>query len=42
VRVGLDRSKWRGEALAGEVRVRLREPAGEVVVIPVAVRAGDE
>jgi hypothetical protein len=42
VRVGLDRAKWRGEALTGEVRVRLREPAGEVVVIPVAVRAGEE
>jgi hypothetical protein len=42
VRVGLDRSKWRGEALAGELRVRLREPVGEVVVIPVAVRVGEE
>jgi hypothetical protein len=41
VRVGLDRSKWRGEKLTGEVRVRLREPAGEVVVIPVAVRPDD-
>src|SRR5262249_19414195 len=42
VRVGLDRAKWRGEALTGEVRVRLREPAGGGVVIPVAGRAGAE
>jgi hypothetical protein len=42
VRVRLDRAQWRGEMLTGEVRVRLREPAGETIVIPVLVRAGDD
>ncbi|HEY1381134.1 MAG TPA: DUF1573 domain-containing protein [Gemmataceae bacterium] len=39
VRVGLDRAKWDGKPFTGEVRVRLAAPAGEVVVIPVAVRS---
>jgi hypothetical protein len=42
VRVSLDRAKWHGEALTGEVRLRLRAPGGEAVVIPVAVRAGED
>jgi hypothetical protein len=41
VRIGLDRAKSGGGPLTGEVRVRLRAPAGETVVIPVAVRAGE-
>jgi hypothetical protein len=39
VRVGLDRGKWDGGELSGEVRVRLESPAGQAVVIPVAARA---
>ncbi len=41
VRVGLDRAKWDGRPLAGEVRVRLAAPAGETVIIPVSVRSED-
>jgi hypothetical protein len=37
VRISLDRARWDGIALAGEVRVKLREPAG-TVVIPASVR----
>ncbi len=40
VRVNLDRAKWDGSKLAGEVRVKLREPAG-AVVIPVSVTASE-
>jgi hypothetical protein len=39
VRVGLDRSKWHGEPLTGEVRVRVK---GETIAIPVSVQAGDD
>jgi hypothetical protein len=40
VRVGVDRATAAG-ARDGEVRVRLRAPAGEMVVIPVAMRVDD-
>jgi hypothetical protein len=38
VRVGLDRAKWDGRPVNGEVRVRLKAPAGGEVVLPVSVR----
>jgi hypothetical protein len=41
VRIGIDRSKWDGQPFNGEVRVRCKAPAGESIVIPVAVRADD-
>lgn len=39
VRIGLDRAHWDGKPFTAEVRVRLKTPAGETVVIPVSVRA---
>jgi len=41
VRIGLDRAKWDGHPFTSEVRLRLSAPAGESIVIPVAVRAED-
>jgi hypothetical protein len=41
VRIGLDRSKWDGRPFTAEVRVHLKAPAGESVVIPVSVRSED-
>ncbi len=41
VRIGLDRTKWDGKPFTAEVRVRLKAPAGEMVVIPVSVRADE-
>jgi hypothetical protein len=38
VRIGVDRAKWDGGSRDGEVRVRLKVPAGESLVIPVAIR----
>jgi hypothetical protein len=38
VRIGLDRAKWDGRPFTAEVRVQLKAPAGESVVIPVSVR----
>ncbi|MFO0810986.1 MAG: DUF1573 domain-containing protein [Gemmataceae bacterium] len=37
LRLGVDRTKWTGGSWSGDVRVILREPAGQVVTIPVAV-----
>ena len=42
LRIALDRAHWHGETLSGEVRVRLRAPAGETVAIPVSVRPADD
>jgi Protein of unknown function (DUF1573) len=39
VRISLDRTKWDGKSFNAEIRVRLKSPAGESVVIPVAVRS---
>jgi hypothetical protein len=41
IRIGLDHSKWDGKPFTGEVRVRLKAPAGESVVIPVSVRSDE-
>lgn len=41
VRVSLDRTKWDGQPFTSEVQIRLSAPAGELIVIPVAVRAAD-
>ena len=41
VRIGLDRGKWDGKPFKAEVRVRLKSPSGETVVIPVSARADD-
>jgi hypothetical protein len=38
LRIGLDRSKWDGAPFNAEVRVRMKSPAGETVVIPVSAR----
>ena len=39
LRIGLDRTKWDGKPFTGDVRVRLRAPAAEPVVITASVRA---
>jgi hypothetical protein len=41
VRIGLDRAKWDGNPFNAEVRVHIKAPAGESVLIPVSVRSDD-
>jgi hypothetical protein len=41
LRIGLDKSKWDGQAMTSEVRVRMATPAGESLTIPVMVRIED-
>lgn len=38
LRIGLDKSKWDGQGIASELRVRFATPAGETLIIPVTLR----
>jgi hypothetical protein len=41
LRIGLDKTRWDGQGLTSEVRVRLAAPACETLTIPVTVRIDD-